>query len=100
MTMPNPTSSLIVRVGAFADRVTYFRNDLAVAANPALPKDPHGFLTAVGSPAARPLAIAAQRQVAEFLSSNGTRTIDPDGAQPLFETPLAGPLPEALHYIR
>jgi hypothetical protein len=100
MTMPNPTSSLVVRAGGFADRVTYFRNDLAIAANPALPKDPHGFLTTIGNPAAKPLAIAAQRQVAEFLSSNGTRTIDPDGAQPLFETPLAGPLPEALHYIR
>jgi hypothetical protein len=100
MTMPNPTSSLVVRAGDFADRVTYFRNDLAIAANPTLPKDPHGFLTAVGHPAARPLALAAQRQVAEFLSSNGTRTVDPDGTQALFETPLVGPLPEALHYIR
>jgi hypothetical protein len=100
MTMPNPTSSLIVRAGDFRDRVTYFRNDLARAADPALPRDPHGVLTAIGNPAARPHAMAAQRQVAEFLSSNGTRTIDPDGAQPLFETPLVGPLPEALHFIR
>lgn len=100
MTMPNPTSSLVVRAGDFADRVTYFRNDLAYAANPALPKDPHGFLTAIGNPAARPNAIAAQRQVAEFLSSSGTQTIDPDGTQPLFETPLIGPLPEALYFIR
>jgi hypothetical protein len=100
MTMPNPTSSLVVRAGDFADRVTYFRNDLARAADPTLPRDPHGFLTAVSNPAARPHAIAAQRQVAEFLSSKGTRTIDPDGTQPLFETPLVGPLPEALYFLR
>ncbi|ROZ66764.1 hypothetical protein [Ramlibacter sp. WS9] len=98
-TMPNPTSSLIVRAGDFADRVTYFRNDLAYAANPALPKDPHGFTTGVTNPANRPHAIAAQRQIGEFLSSGGTLTIDPDGAAGLFETPLVGPLPEGLNFI-
>ncbi|HYD61783.1 MAG TPA: hypothetical protein VEC35_15565 [Noviherbaspirillum sp.] len=98
-TMPNPTSSLVVRAGDFADRVSYFRNDLAYAANPALPKDPHGFLTNIGSTANRPYAIAAQRMVAEFLSSNGTRTIDPDGEQTIFEMPLVGPLPDGLNYI-
>jgi hypothetical protein len=98
-TMPNPTNSEIVRAGDFADRVTYFRNDLAFAANPALPKDPHGFLTNIGSPANRPFAIAAQRQIAEFLASGGTRTIDPDGTAGIFETPLVGPPPEGLNYI-
>jgi hypothetical protein len=98
-TMPNPTSSLIVRAGDFADRVTYFRNDLAYAANPALPKDPHGFLAGIANPATRPFAIAAQRQVAEFLVSGGTSTIDPDGAQGIFEVPLVGPLPEGLNYV-
>jgi hypothetical protein len=98
-TMPNPTNSEIVRAGGFADRVTYFRNDLAFAANPAMPKDPHGFLTAIANPANRPYAIAAQRQIAEFLSSGGTRTVDPDGTQGMFETPLVGPLPEGLNLI-
>ncbi|NDZ18696.1 hypothetical protein C7T35_16145 [Variovorax sp. WS11] len=98
-TMPNPTSSLIVRAGDFADRVTYFRNDLAFAANPAVPKDPHGFMTGIGNPASRPHAIAAQRQIAEFLSSGGTRTVDPDGTQGVFEVPLLGPLPEGLNFI-
>jgi hypothetical protein len=98
-TMPNPTSSLIVRAGDFADRVTYFRNDLAVAADPALPKDPHGFMTGIGNPANRPYAIAAQRQIAEFLSSDGARTVDPDGPQGMFEVPLVGPLPEGLNFV-
>jgi len=31
--VPNPTSSAIVRAGELADRTTYFRNDLAYAAN-------------------------------------------------------------------
>jgi len=98
-TMPNSTSSIIVRAGDLADRVTYFRNDLAYAASPALPKDPHGFLTGIANPANRPYAIAAQRQIAEFLVSGGTRTIDPDGAQGIFETPLVGALPEGLNFV-
>jgi hypothetical protein len=64
-----------------------------------LPKDPHGFLTGIGNPASRPYAIAAQRQIAEFLSSGGTRTVDPDGTQGMFEVPLVGPLPEELNFI-
>jgi hypothetical protein len=34
-----------------------------------------------------------------FLASAGTVTIDPDGAGPLFETPIFGPLPETLNFI-
>jgi hypothetical protein len=38
-------------------------------------------------------ALAAQEAVATFLDSNGTETIDPDGAWPLFEAPITGALP-------
>jgi hypothetical protein len=99
VTMPNPTSSAIVRAGGLTDRVSYFRNDLAFAANPAIAKNSHGYLTAVGDPAGREHAIAAQRQIATFFASHGTSMIDPDGAGPLFETPIAGPLPEGLNFI-
>jgi hypothetical protein len=44
-------------------------------------------------------ALAAQQQIATFLGSGGTTTIDPDGACLFFETPIAGPLPEALNFI-
>lgn len=98
-TMPNPTTSLVARAGGFADRVSYFRSDLAYAANPTMPKDPHGFLLDIQNLATRPYAIAAQRQIAEFLSSNGTRTIDPDGELGIFEMPLIGPLPDGLNFI-
>ena len=99
VTMPNPTSSAIVRAGDLTDRVSYFRNDLAFAANPAIAKNSHGYLTAVGDPAGRDHALMAQRQIAIFFASNGTSMIDPDGAGPYFETPIAGPLPEDLNFI-
>ena len=45
-TVPNPTTSAIIRAGALQDRTTLFRNDLAFAADPTFPKNPHTFLTA------------------------------------------------------
>lgn len=98
-TVPNPTSSAIVRAGDLADRVTYFRNDLAVAANPAVPKNPHTFLTGIGNAAQAPYAIAAQVQIATFFASGGATVIDPDGANPFFEVPIAGPLPEGTNFL-
>ena len=39
-TVPNPTTSAIIRAGALQDRTTAFRNDLAFAADPTLPEEP------------------------------------------------------------
>jgi hypothetical protein len=100
VTVPNPTSSAIVRAGDLADRVTYFRNDLAWAANPAgVPKNPHTFLTNIGGAGTVGYAVAAQTQIALFFASGGATVIDPDGAGPFFEVPIAGPLPEGLNFI-
>ena len=99
VTVPNPTSSAILRAGELQDRATYFRNDLAFAASPGIPKNPHTFLTNIAIPAAVPYAIAAQSQIAAFFASNGTLTIDPDGPSPFFEVPIALPLPEGLNFI-
>jgi hypothetical protein len=90
-TVPNPTTTAILRAGDLASRATYFRNDLAGAGSTA---NPHTFLTNIATPATAPFALQAQVQLATFLASNGTITIDPDGAGPVFETPIAGPLPE------
>lgn len=98
-TVPNPTTTAILRAGDLADRATYFRNDLAFAANPAVPKNPHTFLTNVGVAAAAAYAVGAQTQIALFFATNGALTIDPDGAGPFFEVPIAGPLPEGLNFI-
>jgi hypothetical protein len=100
-TVPNPTNTAILRAGDLADRATYFRNDLAFAANPAaVPKDPHAFLTRiVGAPSVVAVAAGAQQQIAAFFASDGALVIDPDGAGPLFEVPIVLPLPEDLSFI-
>ena len=98
-TVPNPSSSALVRAGALQDRTTYFRNDLAVAANAAVPKNPHTFLTNIGGGATVGYAVQGQTQIAEFFRSNGALTIDPDGPGPFFEVPISLPLPEGLNYL-
>jgi hypothetical protein len=97
-TVPNPTTSAILRACGCADRATLYRNDLAFAASPTLPKNPHTFLTNVAIPAAAPFAFAAQQQIATFFTSDGAVTIDPDGAGPIFETPTSM-VPEDLKFI-
>lgn len=99
-TVPNPTASALIRAGNLQDRATFFRNDLAFAANPAFPKNPHTFLTNIGSaPPVAAVAVEAQTQIATFFAGEGATTIDPDGPGLLFETPIAGPLPEDLGFI-
>src|SRR5262249_19228661 len=90
----------LVRAGDLADRTTFYRNDLAFAENPAVPKNPHGFLTAIstGVPLVTTIALGAQRQIATFFVSDGTVIIQPEPSR-FFETPIAGPLPEQLNFI-
>jgi dienelactone hydrolase len=96
-TVPNPTTSAILRACGCADRATLYRNDLAYAANPAVGKNPHTFLTNVGG-AGTTYALEAQNQIATFLASDGSTTIDPDRAGAIFETPTSI-VPEDLAYI-
>jgi fermentation-respiration switch protein FrsA (DUF1100 family) len=96
-TVPNPTTSAIIRAGNLTGRTTLFRNDLARAAIPALPANPHTFLTGVVGPGAT-IAAQAQGQIATFFASGGTVTVDPDGAGTFFETPMVGPPPEDLAF--
>ena len=99
MTVPNPTTSAIIRAGDLASRTTLYRNDLAFAANPAVGRNPHTFLTNIGNPAAVGFALGAQAQMATFFASDGAMTIDPDGGGPIFETPMVGPPPEDLAFL-
>ena len=99
-TVPNPTATALLRAGDLADRATFFRNDLAFAATGgAIPKNPHTFLTNIAIPAAAPFAVGAQQQMATFFKTGGAVTIDPDGAGPIFETPISLPLPETLNFL-
>jgi hypothetical protein len=100
-TVPNPTATAILRAGDLADRTTFYRNDLAVAENPAVPTNPHGFLTYIGTTVPLvtvEIALSAQEQIAVFFASDGTVIIHPEPAR-FFEVPIQGPLPEELNYI-
>jgi hypothetical protein len=100
----NPLTWEGVRAGDLEDRVTFVRGDLFFASDPTIPaafKSPHRFaLNPTNANASvKQLSVQAQTQAARFLASDGTDTIDPDGAGPIFETPIPLPLPEGLHYI-
>lgn len=97
--MTNTSSMMVVRGGSLADRVSYFRHDLAFAANPAVGRNAHTYLTDIANPAALPHAVAAQRQIAAFFASNGTRFIDADGAQPLFESGIHESALDTLNFL-
>ncbi|MDM0113705.1 Ig-like domain-containing protein [Variovorax sp. J22R133] len=98
-TVPNPTTTAILRAGDLADRAMYFRKDLAFpATGEPVDLNPHTFLTNIGDPAGAPFAVAAQTQMALFFASDGATVIDPDGAGPLFEMPIALPLPEVRNF--
>jgi hypothetical protein len=104
--VPNPTQTALVRAGELADRTTFFRTDRFYAAEPrplppaeAPPIYPHTFLNTFASPGSVAVSLAAQAQIATFFATDGAVTIDPDGAGPLFETPIGLPLPETLNFL-
>jgi hypothetical protein len=96
-TMPNPATTAMIRTGALTDRATFYRHDLAWLENPALPKDPHGFMPVIASFGA--IARGAQEQIVVFFDSDGALTIHPEPSR-FFEVPIAGALPEGLNFIR
>jgi len=94
----NANTTNILRAGALTDRSTFFRNDLAFAENPAVPKDPHGFMTRIDIPVVADIARGIQQQIATFFDSDGTTVIHPEPSR-FFEMPVSTPLPEGLAYI-
>jgi hypothetical protein len=85
-TVPNPTTTATLRAGGLVSRATLFRNDLAHAANPLVPTNPHTFLTNIANPAAASFALAAQGQIATFFartspSSRRLLLLGPRGAE-------------------
>ena len=108
-TVPNPTTSAILRAGGLADTATFFRNDIAVQL-PGVAKNPHTFLTRIGANVAGAFAVAAQVQIATFFATHGSVVIEPDSLLPsllgaplpfkVFEVPVKLPLPETLSFIQ
>lgn len=102
MTYPNPGTTAMIRAGALTDRTIYFRNDLEFAADPNFPKNPFDFPFAIDPDPDPNIAMVGAEigeSVGKFFETDGMTIIDPDGTGPLFEVPIAGPLPEDLNYI-
>jgi len=97
--MPNPTNMAVIRAGDLADRTMFYRHDLAFAADPTKPKNPHRILTSNVVASMLAIALATQRQAAVFFASMGATIIDPDDTGPVFEMPIPLPLPETLDFI-
>jgi dienelactone hydrolase len=89
----NPNAARLLRAGGLADRATLFRNDLAIAEYPKMPRNPHlfmanGNLIAEGDPFVLAIMRGAQEQIAEFFASDGTRVLHPEPRR-FFEVPIA-----------
>jgi len=99
-TTPNPQMTALLRAGDLADRATFFRNDLAYAADSRINRNPHNVGHQIADPImlARDLARAVQRHIGIFFASDGNEVINPDSH--FFEVPIVLPLPERLSYIR
>ena len=85
--IPNPSTGAWLQASDLADRATFYRHDLAWAADPTRLKDPHTFMIRTDTVNMRNIALAAQRQLATFLASDGVEVINPDGT--LFEVPIS-----------
>ena len=96
--IPNPLATAILRAGQLDDRAVLFRNDLAFAENPAMPKNPHRFMVNVDILAAKAFALAAQGQIADFFASGGALMVQPEPIH-LFDMPIVTRL-EDLSFIR
>jgi len=107
----NPAATAILRAGNLAERATFVRTNLVFPVNPIpFPANPnlypHEFMAnaIVKDGIVKAIALKAQHQIASFFASDGTQVIDPDDAPPalevpIFEVPIAPPLPEALNYF-
>ncbi len=103
-TNPNPTETAMVRAAEMLDSTQLYRTDLAYAANPAIPINPHSFSIDIATALNLPVALAAQSQFVGFLVSGGRAIPDPSaslvklfGVPNLFQTP--NDLPEMFNYL-
>ena len=107
--VPNPTNAAFIRAADGRTSSRWLRFDLAKEVAAAqLPPQPHRFLSnpdILSTPAQASIALAAQRQVAEFFASGGTTILDanqfltaPFIGKQLFELPAS--LPNDLNFVR
>jgi hypothetical protein len=113
--VPNPSTTALLLAGDLADRTTFYRPDIAFPSGNPTPNPtnpilyPHSFLQIFLNDAAlTSRALQAQEQIASFFTLdgpdhaldpfNGEQIIDPDADGPIFEVPIALPLPTRMNY--
>lgn len=101
----NPGTTELVRTGALEDATALYRHDLfyrtvsASFQSQDIFKHAHAFHAALGLIEWLPIVIGAHEQAAQFLESDGARTIVPQYSQ-YWEVPAKLPLPDDLAYVR
>ena len=101
----NPVETNEIRAAGMRDSTSLYRHDLAVAADPTLPLDPHRFAFPLptDSAAQRAIARAAQRQMTDFFTGDGLSVPDANGdvrlafGRNLFEVPSV--LPAGFNFV-
>jgi len=102
-TVPNPSTTLLVRAANLREQTSLYRHDLALALAPDLDPNPHTFLIPLGPPVAQAVGFAALQQAIQFFA--GGRETVPDVnpvlraalGRDLFEIPAA--LPETPGFL-
>jgi hypothetical protein len=104
-TIPNPAQSALVRAANMRESTRVFRADIARAANPALPANPHVYILDILTAANVPVALASQSLVVDYLVSGGASISDPNpavrarfGGMDIFEVPDV--LTEKLNFLK
>ena len=103
-TVPNPTTSNLIRGAGTPDSAVQYRHDLAREVAAYLPENPHTFLVDIIPPGGLAIALAAEGQMTGFLQSDGTSIPDANTTvldilflgRKLFERPAK--LPENLGF--
>jgi hypothetical protein len=96
---PNPRTAQLLRAGGYADVATFYRNDLAYAADDTIYKNPHTYVQKWMLPGlSGPIGRGGMEQFAIFLASHGKMIVHPEPAR-FFEVPISPSLPEDFSYI-
>jgi hypothetical protein len=102
LTMPNPCETNLVHAANMRETTSLYRHDLALAVAPDLPKDPHLLFHFPTTASGQAIAAAAQREMVEFLATDGGRVPDVNHLlRPMFGKDLFGVpqfLPEGLNF--
>lgn len=103
-TVPNPSNSSLVRAADGRERTSLYRHDLAFAARPEMPEDPHAYFSFLLDANGAPISLAVLDQAATFVRSGKDEVPDANSlvrlffGMALFETPEV--LPETLGFVQ